>query len=89
MRCQCYGRLINLRTNVVVAAYGWLKEPEQHGKYWVSIEDDPYLYFNTKREARAFFEIASERLRTRKRFQMEHRRTLAALAGGKEIVCAD
>jgi hypothetical protein len=82
MRCHCLARLLRPHTHNCLAAYGWLQEPGRAARYWVSVEDDPYLFFQTRAEARDFFRAASARLRSRtSRFTAEHKRTLAALAG--------
>jgi hypothetical protein len=49
----------------------------------VSVQSDPYLFFQTKHEARDFYRLASARLRkgAARRFTIEHKKTLAALAG--------
>jgi hypothetical protein len=83
MRCHCIARLINPHTRRCEAAYGWIQQAGEPGRYWVSVESDPYLFFQTRAEAREFYRLASHRLRTHaaRRHTIEHKKTLAALAG--------
>jgi hypothetical protein len=82
MRCRAIGRLLN-SSRRCVAAWGVLRESKNAPcVYWVSVETDPYLFFNNKEQAKTFYEEACARLRSRpRRFTAEHKRTLAVLAG--------
>jgi hypothetical protein len=59
------------------------------GKFWVSIEAEPYKFFNDIESAVRFYQIAIEPLKRRRprpaSFRRQHNRVLAALSGGKEI----
>jgi len=87
MRAECFDRLIDPRTHAVLAAYGWISErKELIGKYWVSVERDPYLFFSTQEAARQFFKLASDTLKARSQARarsiknLRYRRKQAAFA---------
>lgn len=86
MRACCFERFVDPNTRRPLAAYGWLRERQGHaGKFWVSIESNPYKFFRTREAARAYYEVMCDALRVRSKarrlaFRQKQLRMLAAVA---------
>lgn len=65
MRAVCFYRLRNPESRRIEAAYGWIKENDSlPACYWVSVDSNPYQFFNSLEEAQAYFEACVTFLNT-------------------------